>query len=207
MSLMDKLKGSMNGVSLSELDTENIGSWPPIVRGVVCLIAMAIIFGIGYKLYIEDALTRLDEVKSQEAVLKDQFTTRAFQATHLAEYREQLVVMENTFGALLRQLPGDTEVPGLLEDISSAGIESGLKFEEIKLQPEKVQQFYVELPIRVRVEGEYHDLATFVSRVASMPRIVTLHDFVLKPVGNNANRLSMDILMKTYRYKGQGDGA
>lgn len=207
MSLLTKLKGSMQGVSLSELDAENIGSWPPIVRGFVCLFVMLLVLGLGYKYYIEDVQGRLAQAKAQESTLKEQFSLRAFQASHLEEYKEQLVLMEHSFGALLRQLPGDTEVPGLLEDITNAGLNSGLAFEEIKLQPESVQQFYVELPIRVRVEGEYHSLASFVSKVASMPRIVTLHDFTLKPVASSTTRLSMDILMKTYRYKGQGDGA
>lgn len=207
MSLLTKLKGSMHGVSLSELDAENIGSWPPIVRGFVCFFMMLLVFGLGYKYHIEDIRERLAQAKSQEVTLKEQFSLRAFQAAHLEEYKEQLVLMEHSFGALLKQLPGDTEVPGLLEDITNAGLNSGLAFEEIKLQPESVQQFYVELPIRVRVEGDYHDLATFVTKVASMPRIVTLHDFNLKPVGGSAKRLSMDIMMKTYRYKGQGDEA
>lgn len=115
------------------------------------------------------------------------------------------MLMEASFEALLRQLPSDTEVPGLLEDITSAGLNSGLEFEEIKLLPEVTQPFYIELPIQIKVFGSYHDLATFVSAVAGMPRIVTSHDFAIKPVAaGNSSKLAMNILVKTYRYNDQG---
>ncbi|MNT46873.1 Pilus assembly protein, PilO [compost metagenome] len=113
--------------------------------------------------------------------------------------------MEVSFGALLRQLPSDTEVPGLLEDITRTGLGSGLEFEEIKLLPEVTQPFYIELPIQVVVVGGYHDLATFVSGVASLPRIVTLHDFETKPVGTeSASVIRMSVMAKTYRYNDKG---
>ena len=113
--------------------------------------------------------------------------------------------MEVSFGALLKQLPSDTEVPGLLEDITRTGLGSGLEFEEIKLLPEVAQQFYIELPIQIKVVGGYHDLATFVSGVASLPRIVTLHDFDLVPAAaGSSSKLRMGILAKTYRYNDKG---
>lgn len=108
----------------------------------------------------------------------------------------------------MRQLPSDTEVPGLLEDITRTGLGSGLEFEEIKLEPEVIQQFYIELPIQIAVVGGYHDLATFVSGVASLPRIVTLHDFEIKSVEGEgvvgSSKLRMTILAKTYRYNDEG---
>ena len=113
--------------------------------------------------------------------------------------------MEISFGALLRQLPSDTEVPGLLEDITRTGLGSGLEFEEIKLLPEVAQQFYIELPIQISVVGAYHDLGTFVSGVASLPRIVTLHDFDIKAAGiEGTSKLRMNIVAKTYRYNDKG---
>ena len=113
--------------------------------------------------------------------------------------------METSFGMLLRQLPSDTEVPGLLEDITRTGLGSGLEFEEIKLLPEVTQPFYIELPIQITVTGTYHDLATFVSGVAGLPRIVTLHDFDLAPAKPDGGpKLRMSILAKTYRYNDQG---
>jgi type IV pilus assembly protein PilO len=147
----------------------------------------------------------LDQQRLEELSLKETFTSKAFQAANLDAYKVQMVEMEESFGALLRQLPSDTEVPGLLEDITRTGLGSGLEFEEIKLQPEAVQQFYVELPIQVVVLGGYHDLATFVSGVSSLPRIVTLHDFEVKVADKeNPSRLRMSVLAKTYRYKDEG---
>jgi type IV pilus assembly protein PilO len=126
-------------------------------------------------------------------------------AANLELYTQQMKEMENSFGMLLRQLPSDTEVPGLLEDITRTGLGSGLEFEEIKLLPEVTQQFYIELPIQITVTGAYHDLATFVSGVAGLPRIVTLHDFDLAPANPDGGpKLRMSILAKTYRYNDKG---
>lgn len=147
----------------------------------------------------------LEQHQGEEVTLKDQFSIKAFQAANLEAYKEQMEEMEVSFGALLRQLPSDTEVPGLLEDITRTGLGSGLEFEEIKLQPEVAQQFYIELPIQIKVSGSYHDLATFVSGVASLPRIVTLHDFQLvRASADSSTRLSMQIMAKTYRYNDKG---
>jgi type IV pilus assembly protein PilO len=126
-------------------------------------------------------------------------------AANLELYSQQMKEMENAFGVLLRQLPSDTEVPGLLEDITRTGLGSGLEFEEIKLLPEVAQPFYIELPIKITVTGAYHDLATFVSGVAGLPRIVTLHDFELAPVNpDDGSKLRMSILARTYRYNDKG---
>ena len=149
--------------------------------------------------------THDSQQRAQEETLKQQFSTKAFQAANLEAYKAQMAEMETSFGALLRQLPSDTEVPGLLEDITRTGLGSGLEFEEIKLQPEVAQQFYIELPINIKVVGGYHDLATFVSGVASLPRIVTLHDFEIKTEKNEAtSKLRMNIVAKTYRYNDKG---
>ncbi|WNW13003.1 type 4a pilus biogenesis protein PilO [Pseudomonas sp. DTU_2021_1001937_2_SI_NGA_ILE_001] len=204
MSISEWLEG-LRKIDLNELDMNNVGSWPAAVKVIACALAMLLVLALGYFFYIQDLEARLDGARTNEGLLKDQFTTKAFQAANLEPYKKQMVEMENTFGALLRQLPSDTEVPGLLEDITRTGLGSGLEFEEIKLLPEAAQQFYIELPIQITVVGGYHDLATFVSGVASLPRIVTLHDFEIKPVdAKNPNRLRMNILAKTYRYNDQG---
>ena len=109
--------------------------------------------------------------------------------------------MEETFGALLRQLPSVTEVPGLLEDITNMALGSGLALQEVKLQPEQQRDFYSELPINIRVSGSYHELASFVSSVASLPRIVTLHDLTIKPIGGDGDQLDMQVVARTYRYR------
>lgn len=204
MSIADSFK-SLGKVDFSELDLNNMGSWPSAVKGLACLILLVAVLALGYFMHLTDLQDTLDRNKAEEATLKDQFTSKVRQAANLEEYKAQMKLMEASFEALLRQLPSDTEVPGLLEDITSAGLNSGLEFEEIKLLPEVVQQFYIELPIQIKVFGTYHDLATFVSAVAGMPRIVTLHDFSIKPVAEgNSSKLAMDILVKTYRYNDQG---
>lgn len=196
---------SLSKVDFSELDLNNIGSWPAVVRALACLLVLIAVLAAGYFMHLTDLQDTLDRHKQEEITLKEQFTSKVRQAANLEEYKEQMILMEASFEALLRQLPSDTEVPGLLEDITSAGLNSGLEFEEIKLLPEVIQQFYIELPIQVKVFGSYHDLATFVSAVAGMPRIVTLHDFTIKPViAGNSSKLAMSILVKTYRYNDQG---
>lgn len=204
MSLVDSFK-SLGKVDFAELDLNNIGAWPAAVRALTCLIVLVAVLALGYFMHLTDLQDVLERNKQEEVALKEQFTQKVRQAANLEEYKEQMKLMEASFEALLRQLPSDTEVPGLLEDITSAGLNSGLEFEEIKLLPEVTQPFYIELPIQVKVFGSYHDLATFVSAVAGMPRIVTLHDFSIKPVvAGNSSKLAMNILVKTYRYNDQG---
>lgn len=197
---------SLKKIDVNDLDVNNLGSWPLPIKVITCVLLLSAALGLGYYFYLGDLQLQLEQQKAQETTLKQQFSTKAFQAANLEAYKVQMKEMEESFGALLRQLPSDTEVPGLLEDITRTGLGSGLEFSEIKLQPEVTQQFYIELPIRISVVGGYHDLATFVSGVASLPRIVTLHDFEIKPVSGEAgsSELSMSILAKTYRYNDKG---
>ncbi|ALN20978.1 type 4a pilus biogenesis protein PilO [Ectopseudomonas mendocina] len=204
MSLAESIE-SLRNFDLNDLDLNNIGSWPAAVKVIICSLFFLLVVGGGYYFHLSDLQNSLDATKAQEESLKQQFSTKAFQAANLEAYKEQMAEMELSFGALLRQLPSDTEVPGLLEDITRTGLGSGLEFEEIKLLPEVVQQFYIELPIQIAVEGSYHDLATFVSGVASLPRIVTLHDFEIKPAAQEGSSvLRMTVLAKTYRYNDKG---
>jgi type IV pilus assembly protein PilO len=196
---------SLRKVDINDLDFNNVGSWPAALKTIAGALLLVLVLAGGYFFYIQDMQAQLDQARTEEVTLKEQFSTKAFQAANLTAYKTQMVEMENTFGALLRQLPSDTEVPGLLEDITRTGLGSGLEFEEIKLLPEAAQQFYIELPIQITVTGTYHDLATFVSGVASLPRIVTLHDFEIKPVdAKSPGKLRMSILAKTYRYNDKG---
>ena len=203
MNLKESLK-SLQQVDFNDLDVNNIGSWPVAVRGIVCVLLFVLVLVLGYFLHLTTLQDDLERQKREEVTLREQFESKVRQAANLEAYKEQMLIMEASFDALLRQLPSDTEVPGLLEDITSAGLNSGLEFEEIKLQPEIAQQFYIELPIQIKVFGGYHELATFVSAVASMPRIVTLHDFAIEPAkAGSSSRLAMNILVKTYRYREQ----
>jgi type IV pilus assembly protein PilO len=204
MSLNDSLE-SLRQIDLNDLDFNNVGSWPAAVKFVAGALLLIAVVAFGYNFHLKDLQAQLDGKRAEEAALKEQFSSKAFQAANLDAYKDQMQEMEVSFGALLKQLPSDTEVPGLLEDITRTGLGSGLEFEEIKLLPEAAQQFYIELPIQITVVGSYHDLATFVSGVASLPRIVTLHDFNLVPVNvDTSSKLRMSILAKTYRYNDKG---
>jgi type IV pilus assembly protein PilO len=199
------LLASLREVDLNDLDLKDLGSWPPVVRGAAVVLVVALVLVLGYNFHLRDLQASLDGQRKQEQSLKEQFSTKAFQAASLDAYRQQMVEAEASFGELLKQLPSDTEVPGLLEDITRLGLNSGLEFEEIKLLPESTQQFYIELPIQIKVVGGYHSLAAFVSAVTSQPRIVTLHDFEIVPaVSGNTSSLRMQILAKTYRYNDKG---
>lgn len=197
MSFSDTLQ-KLNEIDINDLDFENIGSWPLAIRITACVITMVLVLIFGYQLHLTGLQDRYSKALRIEQDLKEQFRIKAFQAANLDAYRHQMKQMEASFGALVRQLPSDTEVPGLLEDITFTGRGAGLQIEEIKLQPEKITEFYIELPISISVNGAYHDLGNFVSGVASLSRIVTLHDFEITPLGSD--KLRMNILAKTYRY-------
>jgi len=204
MSLSEWFEG-LRKIDINELDTSNMGAWPPAIKCLVAGLLMLVVLALGYNFSTRDLESQLDLKREEESTLKEQFAGKARMAANLDLYTQQLKEMESAFGVLLRQLPGDTEVPGLLEDITRTGLGSGLEFEEIKLLPEVAQPFYIELPIQIMVTGGYHDLATFVSGVAGLPRIVTLHDFDLAPVSpQGAPKLRLSIPAKTYRYNETG---
>jgi type IV pilus assembly protein PilO len=186
--------------SFNNLDMENVGSWPMPVKVVAWLLAMVLVGYATHMNWLAGSLETLDLERGTEAELMQEYERKAFQAANLDRYKAQMVEMENTFGALLRQLPKDAEVPGLLEDITQTGLSAGLTLEAITLAEEVSQEFYIELPINIKVRGGYHALGSFVSGVAALPRIVTLHDFKITS-GDVSNDLTMEITAKTYRYK------
>lgn len=199
MALQDVMD-QLSGFDINDIDWSRMGVWPLLGKVVLCLLLVLAIGLGGYFLFVKDLNVTLKSVTALEQQHKETFKTKAFQAANLEGYREQMKEIEDSFGALLAQLPSDTEVPGLLEDIDEKGSESGLLINAIDLKPEQQKDFYVELPISIRVTGPYHDFGTFVSGVASMPRIVTLHDYTIKK-SKDDGMLDMTILAKTYRYK------
>ena len=200
MAFEDTMR-SLREFDINDLDFENVGGWPFPVKLFIWVLILVGVLAAGYYYHIEGLQVQLANEEKREEQLKKDFEKKAFQAANLDAYRKQLAEMEETFGALVSQLPSDTEVPGLLEDITNKGLLNGLNIATIDLQPERAKEFYVELPIKIEASGSYHDLGAFVSGLAGLPRIVTLHDFNISAPGGNANRLSMSITAKTYRYR------
>jgi type IV pilus assembly protein PilO len=193
MSIIDDLRS---------LDTNDPGRWPlPIRIGAIAFVFVGVVaFGV-YMFVIKEEMPRLEIAQNEEQTLRLQFEDRQRQAANFDAYRAQLQEIERDFGAMLRQLPGKTEVPSLLVDISQTGVGAGL--EEVLWQPQgEIQKdFYAELPIKLRYTGSYHELGNFVSGIAALPRIVTLHDIQIRPVGDGTfDNLTLDVTAKTYRY-------
>ena len=202
MSFIDSLK-ELKDVEWNELDIQQVGVWPPALKVLLLILLVIVILLVGYFYQVKDIYLQNDFERQKESQLLQTYKTKAFQAANLEVYRQQMVELDKTFGALLEQLPKDTEVPGLLEDITEVAYGSGLDMKAIALQPEKTAEYYVELPIKIDVTGDYHDFGTFVSGVAALPRIVTLHDYSIK--GGDGALLNMVIEAKTYRYKSEDD--
>lgn len=185
-------------LELDQLDLADVARWPAAARAVVILFLMGGVIFLGYWFHTKDQLLELDQAEQQELDLRVIFEKKAQQAANLEAYEKQLEEMRESFGAMLRQLPNKTEVADLLVDVSQTGLASGLEFELFQPQAENPREFYAELPISIRVIGEYHEFGNFVSGVAALPRIVTLHNVNINRAGNNL--LSMDLTAKTYRY-------
>ena len=193
--------------NLQNLDFENVGSWPVAVKIAAAVIVFVIVLVLGYSFQITGLQEQHERLAAEENRLLQDFERKAHRAQNLDQYRRQMEEMEESFGSLLQQLPRDTEVPGLLEDITHTGLGSGLEFENISLASETERELYAELPIQIEVKGDYHGFGSFVSGVASLPRIVTLHDFEITPPQRSARGtvegdglLKMTITARTYRY-------
>ena len=204
MSWVDRLR-ELNEIDLNDLDLENVGAWPAAARAIVAAMLFVLIVVLGYYYHIANLSDRLDASERKELELRREFERKAFEAQNLDAYKLQLQQMRDSFGALVSQLPSDTEVPGLLEDISSKGELNGLTIESINLLEEVREEFYVELPIAIEATGSYHNLGAFISGMAGLPRIVTLHDFDIEMSGDDSSNLSMEITAKTYRYRDEDD--
>lgn len=198
MAFSDALQ-ELKEFDVNDLNLDNMGSWPVAIKFIVWVIVFVAVLAAGYVYDVSDLQKNLEQEQKKELDLRSEFERKAYQAANLDAYRKQMVEMEESFGALVSQLPSDTEVPGLLEDITNKGLASGLDINSITLSNEIAQEFYVEKPFEIMVRGNYHDIATFVSGIASLPRIVTLHDFEITQSDDAI--LNMKITAKTYRYK------
>lgn len=183
---------------LRRLDPKKIGSWPPLPKVGVLVIVLLIMVGVAYWFDWKGQNEQIDAEKTKEGQLKTTFIDKKKQALDLPAYRKQLEDIEKQFGALLKQLPGKSEMDALLTDINQAGLGRGLQFELFKPAAEEtVKDFYAELPITIRITGNYHDIGAFASDVGKLSRIVTLNDMALT-AGKDA--LTMDAIAKTFRY-------
>lgn len=194
---------------LRKLDANDIGRWPLLFRALLIgIIFVAVVGGGTYVFVIKSQLPELERAEAKEAELKTTFETRQRKAANFEAYKAQLEEMQRSFGAMLRQLPGKTEVPSLLVDISQTGLASGLEEQLFQPSPEVRRDFYAELPIRIRLVGTYHEIGNFVSGIAALPRIVTLHDLSIAPDAKaGGGQLVLDVTAKTYRYLDEEAGS
>jgi type IV pilus assembly protein PilO len=187
---------------LRSLDYRDPGRWPMPVRAAAVGLAFLALSVLGiYFLVWDEQRPKLQQFAAEEQQLRQEFKDKHAKAVNLELYKQQLKDIERSFGALLRQLPGRTEVPSLLVDISQTGLAAGLEEKLFQPQPEQRKDFYAELPIKIRLTGSYHQFGEFVSGLAALPRIVTLHDIDIKPDNKDAyDQLSLELTAKTYRY-------
>jgi len=182
-----------------ELDT--IGQWPAAAKLLLAIFIAVMVAFLGYMTLISDQMKTLERVSAEEITLKQSYQTKYHVAANLDLFRAQMVEAEDTFANQLRSLPNSHEIPGLLDDITFVGTTSGLDFVKLEWQPEISKEIYIELPIDIEVIGPYHSFGQFVSKIAGLPRIVTLHDFKIKIEQGNINTLNLKLQAKTYRYQ------
>jgi len=187
---------------LQSLDINDVGRWPLLFRAAVIGIAFAAVTGLGiYWTIVKDLAPQLSRAQEDEQTLRVTFENKQRKAANYDAYKRQLSQIEQSFGTMLRQLPGETEIPSLIVDISQTGLAAGLQEKLFQPQPEIPKDFYAEKPIRIRLSGGYHEMANFVSGIAALPRIVTLHDISITPEAQDSfDRLSLEVTAKTYRY-------
>ena len=193
MNLLEEMKS---------LDANDIGRWPLVFRAGVIGIVFLLVVSLGiYMIIIEDKAPALKRAQAEEETLRVSFKAKQRKAANYDAYKAQLAQIEQSFGTMLRQLPGETEIPSLIVDISQTGLAAGLQEKLFQPQPEVPRDFYAEKPITISLSGGYHEIANFVSGVAALPRIVTLHDIDITPESaEDYDNLTLRVTAKTYRY-------
>jgi type IV pilus assembly protein PilO len=197
----------LNEIDLSEIDVSALGEWPIAVKAVIIVVICAIGAAGAYFGMISQQFEDLAKAKGQEVKLREDFDVKQAKAANLVNYQKQLKEMEETFGTLLRQLPDKTEVDALLVDVSQTGLAAGLKFDFFEPEKEVRREFYAELPIKLKVIGDYHSFGEFISGLAALPRIVTIHDINISGGGKRKgddDLLSLEATARTYRYLEEG---
>jgi type IV pilus assembly protein PilO len=186
----------------NNIDFKNIGSMAMPVKLVLLSIVFLILVGLGYWFLWSPEMAELDQAKAKEQELRQVFLTKKAQAIKVDAYKQQMIDIEKTFGALLKQLPDKSQMDGLLTDINQAGLGRGLEFELFKPGTETVADFYAEMPIQIKIKGNYHDIGAFATDISKLSRIVTLNDLTIAPMNKDTkdSTLTLDAVAKTYRY-------
>lgn len=187
---------------LQNLDVNDVGRWPLVFRVAVIAIVFVVVVGLGvYWFIVQDKAPQLERVEQEEEQLRITFESKQRKAANYDAYKAQLSQIEQSFGTMLRQLPGETEIPSLIVDISQTGLAAGLQEKLFVPQPEIPRDFYAEKPIKIRLTGGYHEIGNFVSGIAALPRIVTLHNInISREDTSTFDSLSIEVTAKTYRY-------
>jgi len=187
---------------LQSLDANDVGRWPAAFRGAVIFVVFLGVVGLGvYFTIIKDKRPQLQRAQEDEVQLATTFKAKQRKAANYDAYKAQLTQIEQSFGTMLRQLPGKTEIPSLIVDISQTGLAAGLQEKLFEPQAEIPRDFYAEKPINIRLNGDYHEIGNFVSGIAALPRIVTLHNITITPeTPGSFDELSMEVTAQTYRY-------
>ena len=202
----------MNVNDLKSINVNNLGTAPGPIKAFLALVLLILICFLGYHFLVKKQLATLEKKKAEEVTLKKTFEEKYHKSANLEIYKQQLEDMQINFGEMLRQLPGKSEIPGVVDDVSQTGLASGLEIVLFRPSAEVEKGFYAEKPIQINVTGTFEEMANFASGIAALPRIVTLHNITLQPAkaakknpSNNSNRssaqqLSMGVVAKTYRY-------
>ena len=187
---------------LQSLDVNDVGRWPLVFRAAVIAIVFVLVVGLGiYWFIVKDKAPQLERVQEEEEQLRITFERKQRKAANYDAYKAQLAQIEQSFGTMLRQLPGETEIPSLIVDISQTGLAAGLQEKLFIPRGEVPRDFYAEKPISIRLAGSYHEIGNFVSGIAALPRIVTLHDInITREDAQSFDKLSIEVTAKTYRY-------
>ena len=186
----------------NNIDFKNAGSLPMPVKLVLLSFLFLILLGLGYWFLWGPAIDEFNQAKAKEEELRQVFLTKKAQAIKVEAYKQQMIDIEKTFGALLKQLPDKSQMDGLLTDINQAGLGRGLEFDLFKPGQESVADFYAEMPIQIKIKGSYHDIGAFATDISKLSRIVTLNDMSIAPMNKDSkdSMLTMDAVAKTYRY-------
>ena len=196
---LDKFNIDLSEFDIHDIDFENMGSWPKPAKIFMALVVASAVAVLSYVFLVSGKIDELEGAIAEEQQLRKTYRLKYGAAVNLDAYKTQMKDMEDNFSILLKRLPSSHETPGLLDDITYVGTTSGLTFIRINWLPEIENEFYTELPIQIEVIGDYHEFGQFVSKIAALPRIVTLHEFSIEDAKDK--QLRLNVVAKTYRYK------